>query len=346
MLRWFFRGASVTLVALTLFALPDHAAHAARSDGDADVPGVQDHPLVSRFPGSRLVGHFHADWDSTTFPLASDVESGTHVLKKSVTVEGAVTRQVFLGPRGVTPLEVFRNYQQAFAKAGLKTRFACNSDCGRLYSHWRFGAVRNAMQWVRDDLRAADNPRTRWDMSNAIAGDGRGFYGTIQRGGQEVHVFVYTSKAGYDETQTSATVIEIAEPKPLPADQVTVDADALGKGLASDGKVALYGIHFDTAKATIKRESDPQLAEMAKLLKAQPTLNVFLVGHTDSQGSFDANLLLSRQRAEAVRDALVSRYAIAGSRVTPYGVASVAPVASNAGEAGRALNRRVELVVR
>jgi outer membrane protein OmpA-like peptidoglycan-associated protein len=101
-----------------------------------------------------------------------------------------------------------------------------------------------------------------------------------------------------------------------------------------------------TSFSVLKPESDPQLAEMAKLLAAQPNLQVFIVGHTDNQGAFDANLKLSTDRATAVRDALVGRFNVATARVTPYGVASVAPVASNVNEAGRARNRRVELVAR
>ena len=79
-----------------------------------------------------------------------------------------------------------------------------------------------------------------------------------------------------------------------------VDAGAMAKGLREKGHIALYGIYFDTDKAVIKPESRPTLDEIAKLLRAQPQLNVFIVGHTDSQGTFDYNVGLSRRRAEAV----------------------------------------------
>ncbi|MDR3371254.1 OmpA family protein [Rhodoferax sp.] len=127
--------------------------------------------------------------------------------------------------------------------------------------------------------------------------------------------------------------------------QVTVDAAALKKGLQSDGKIALYGIYFDTAKAVLKAESKAQLDEIAKLLRQQPALKVYLVGHTDSEGGLDANLALSQQRAQAVADALIRQYQIDGKRLLARGVANLAPVASNDADAGRARNRRVELVV-
>jgi OmpA-OmpF porin, OOP family len=130
----------------------------------------------------------------------------------------------------------------------------------------------------------------------------------------------------------------------MPSGQVTVDSKSLLSGLEAEGKVAIYGIYFDTGKAEIKPESQAQLEEMGKLMKSQPGLKVFIVGHTDNQGQFDFNVTLSRQRAQAVVDALTKNFGIAVARMIPYGVASVAPVASNAEEAGRAKNRRVELV--
>lgn len=85
---------------------------------------------------------------------------------------------------------------------------------------------------------------------------------------------------------------------------------------------------------------------MAKLLRRQPALQAFVVGHTDSQGGLDANLALSRARAQAVVDALAKGHQIDLKQLTAAGVASYAPMASNAAEAGRAMNRRVELAVR
>jgi outer membrane protein OmpA-like peptidoglycan-associated protein len=116
------------------------------------------------------------------------------------------------------------------------------------------------------------------------------------------------------------------------------------KGLGDKGHIALYGIYFDTDKAVVKPESRPTLDEMAKLLNGQPQLRVFIVGHTDSQGSYEHNMTLSRQRAEAVAAALASSYRIARGRLYTAGLGYLAPVASNHTEAGRALNRRVELV--
>jgi len=125
---------------------------------------------------------------------------------------------------------------------------------------------------------------------------------------------------------------------------VVVSTDRLQKGLADEGKIALYGIYFDTGRAEVKPESKGQLDEMAKLLNADKSLKVVIVGHTDNQGSADTNVALSQRRADAVVAALVSTYKVDASRLRARGVASFAPVATNRTEVGRAKNRRVELV--
>ena len=336
--RIFFRWL-LALVAGTL-----HVAAAVAGD----VQGGQDSPLLTRFTGSTLVGHSHADWAQATFPLAREMAPGDNqAFGKADMVEGEVTRLVYLGPHGKTPLEVFRNYEQALKAAGLQVKFRCELDCGMLFFHWRFGPVADAMHWADGYLESAQRPGRKWGYADAITGDeGRLLYGTLTHGGRSSNVLVYTSLAGYEEVEASNTVVEVAQARAMQTGQVTVNADAMAKGLAAEGKIALYGIYFDTGKSVLKPESDAQLKEMAQLLANDKALKAYIIGHTDNQGSFDDNLKLSLARAQAVRDALVTRYKVDGTRLMPWGVANVAPVASNAGEEGRARNRRVELVAR
>lgn len=127
---------------------------------------------------------------------------------------------------------------------------------------------------------------------------------------------------------------------------VTANADAWMSDIASTGHAAVYGIYFDTDKAEIKPDSEPVIAEMAKLLKNNPALSVYIVGHTDNTGAYEHNMKLSQERARSVVAALVSNHGVAAARLTAVGVGPVAPVASNDSEDGRAKNRRVELVKR
>ena len=127
-------------------------------------------------------------------------------------------------------------------------------------------------------------------------------------------------------------------------DQIIVaDARALADDLKTTGHVAVEGIYFDTGKAELKPESANAIGEMAKLLKADASLKVYVVGHTDTVGNLDANLRLSQARAEAVVSSLVAN-GVAATRLRAFGNGPFAPVGSNASEEGRARNRRVELV--
>jgi outer membrane protein OmpA-like peptidoglycan-associated protein len=163
--------------------------------------------------------------------------------------------------------------------------------------------------------------------------------GKIVKEGKEIWVQVHPWNDG------RGIELKIVERQAM---EQTIQANAATwrSDITATGHAAVYGIYFDTDKAVIKPESEPALAEMAKLLKDNPSLNVFIVGHTDSTGTFEHNLTLSMDRASAVVNALVSGHGIAAARLKPYGVASLAPVASNVTEDGKAKNRRVELVER
>jgi flagellar motor protein MotB len=128
------------------------------------------------------------------------------------------------------------------------------------------------------------------------------------------------------------------------AQDIVADAAAFGNNIRATGHAAVYGILFDTGKATIKSESAQAIGEVAKLLKADPGLKVFVVGHTDNTGTVDGNQKLSQDRAQSVMQSLVKDHGIAAARLRAAGCGQVAPVASNDTEEGRGKNRRVELV--
>jgi len=166
----------------------------------------------------------------------------------------------------------------------------------------------------------------------------RYYAGRKTEGGRETYASVVVSQNNQD-IYAQVTVAELGA-----IQNKMVDAAAMAKGLGETGHIALYGIYFDTDKAVVKPESRPTLEQIAKLLTGQPQLNVFIVGHTDNQGTYDYNLDLSRRRAEAVAAELVKNFRIAQARLRTAGVGFLTPVGSNASEGGRALNRRVELV--
>lgn len=108
-------------------------------------------------------------------------------------------------------------------------------------------------------------------------------------------------------------------------------------------RVELHGIYFNSGSAVLLEESAPMLAQVAALVKASPEAQLTIEGHTDNIGSAEYNQLLSERRANAVRDALLSRYGVAAARLSAKGYGLTRPVETNATVEGRARNRRVEL---
>jgi OmpA-OmpF porin, OOP family len=301
-----------------------------------DIAGGKDHPLVSRFTGSQLDGFQEIEFGQGVFYLPDPAASAKELVQdKPLSIEGKVTRLLYIAPKGKSPLEVHRNFEQALKSAGvaIKTAVDGKGASWEPSQHWRtnFQTMKFQGRWAADV-----SPFWR---------DGMYVYGVINRSGSQWHVSVLTAQ-NFSETSApqAAVAVQIVEPVAMATGQVKVNADALKQGLSADGKIALYGIFFDTGKADLKTESKAQLDEMVKLLQQNAALRVFIVGHTDNQGAFDSNITLSQQRAQAVVNALVKDYKVDAKRLGARGAANIAPVASNTSEAGRAKNRRVELV--
>jgi outer membrane protein OmpA-like peptidoglycan-associated protein len=136
--------------------------------------------------------------------------------------------------------------------------------------------------------------------------------------------------------------ITVTERAAMPQQATIMKADELKKKLDTDGRAALY-LNFDTDQAHLKADSEPAVAEIVKLLQADPALRLSVEGHTDNTSTPAHNQQLSEARARAVATALAAQ-GIAASRLTVAGFGQTRPLASNATEAGRAQNRRVELV--
>jgi outer membrane protein OmpA-like peptidoglycan-associated protein len=163
----------------------------------------------------------------------------------------------------------------------------------------------------------------------------------FQRDSRKVDVGLMVAQ---NRENPAGVLLQVVESGQMPTGQVTVDSAAIAKALASEGKIALYGLQFATDSADLRPDSDATLKQMSDVLHQQPSLKVFIVGHTDNSGSLEHNLALSQRRAQSVVKALTSRFGIAPNRLVAVGMASYSPVASNHSDAGKAKNRRVEMV--
>jgi len=135
------------------------------------------------------------------------------------------------------------------------------------------------------------------------------------------------------------TAGEEAPPPPPPVAQAPPPPPPVKK------KIVLRSVHFDFDKATLKPEAKAILDEAVQVLEHEGSVDIIVEGHTDSVGTEQYNLGLSRRRADTVRAYLVD-HGIVRSRITAEGMGESKPVASNDTADGRAQNRRVELHVK
>ena len=330
------RSITTIIVTTAVVVTAIGAAQAQRQPRTDDVAGAADVPYLTRMPDAVIEHHEHqrfATYRVPVGPLEHVEETGGKAFAEVLEVAGEVTRVQYSLPVDQNPRFVHANYLQALEEGGYTVLFAgCGrEELGQNGEEWWF--------YLHGDERGL-NPVA----GDAIAprGDHPCYIAARKRlGGRDVYAVVYVvdRPGDWDFTLASVDIVETT-----PAETGLVSVDQLAEDLRVHGHVAVRGIYFDSGRAQVKDASRPALARVAKLLADRPDLALHVVGHTDDVGGLGFNLDLSRERAEAVVAALAEDHAITPGRLHPHGVGPLAPVASNATEAGRAQNRRVELV--
>lgn len=302
----------------------------------SDVPGAADPAGLPRIAGATIIGYDQSGYDSFAYPTATVTWDGPQGQEQ---LEGPHTRVLYVVPGDRAPLEVIRNYQAELADQGYEALYECAAEaCGPTTPVTKFLYGMKLQNSGQLSEMAFSLPRA----------DQRYFVARNPETGALVSV--YTAFETFDHFPQTAdkvlALVDVVEGKPLERKMEFVTAAEMQGALGTEGRVKLYGILFDFDSAVVKPESDATLAEIVTLLTDDPTLTLFVVGHTDMTGGYDYNLELSRRRAGAVVSALAGRFGIAANRLEAAGVGPLAPVDENATEAGRAHNRRVELVKR
>ena len=303
-------------------AIEDGSAGNRERYAEKDAEGSKDHPMISRYENSVIKGYEHYDYDRLVFGYKTDDGE-----EEEITTEGEVTRIAYAAPKGLSSLQVHRNYLIALKNAGFEILFNCIDEGGE-ECHWLYCDYDINIDGNQEFFRGKDYHYFLAKLSNPEG---------------DVYVSAHTVLRG---DKHPATALQIVEEKPMETGKVKVniDAEAMANDIDEKGSVRIYGVHFDTDKATIKEKSESTLDEIAKLMKQNSGINLHVVGHTDATGSMEHNMELSKKRAQAVVEFLTSEKGVSADRLTSYGVGPLAPVASNEEKDGRARNRRVELV--
>ena len=317
---------------------------------EKDAPAAADHPLTGRYDQAVVLSQTVKAFDELTLPSGA---AQAQKFAATVKAQGKVTRTIYIAPKGRSSLEVASNYANTITSRGFKPVFSCAAAaCGenfpRLKYRWNLpetkvvGADYDHRRKLLVEAVFDQLVDVRYTLFSKTAPEGPtyiGLYaGVHQNGG-----FGDSSKALSDR---AGVLVEIVEPRALEQKMVVLKAADISSRVTSEGRAVFYGILFDFDKADLKPESDTQLTEMARYLQTNASARVFIVGHTDNKGTLERNLALSAQRAEAVARALVSKHKIDATRMQARGVGPLAPVATNANDAGQAKNRRVEMVAR
>ena len=301
------------------------AAASADSPGITDKQRAKDHPLLSRYPGAGLRDSEKLDYETVTLPMGPVTGQRNAFEYEKLEVTGDLMRHTYELPK-VSTLKAYENYKAALEKAGFDLVVDCQLEqCGN-----------------------ADQAEVLGGLL-AVSGDVYNYYhkpyylvGKRDSQGGPTYAAVFIGGHG-DMTSIQQNVIQTVAAE---TDLIGVNADELHKELEEAGKALIYGIYFDTNKSEVKAESSPALEAIAELLNKHASLNLYVVGHTDDTGPVAHNQSLSSARAKAVVSQLTQHHSIASARLSAAGVGPHAPQASNDNEAGRTLNRRVELVKR
>ncbi len=202
---------------------------------------------------------------------------------------------------------------------------------------------------------------------NGNEGEGLGLTGSkedksmYEKMNQEYHISIWIQKSRVRIYQNENKIFDLPRAFPLPsvkmdrfrfdggASMVTNIRIAVGNPdtrskLLTEGKLVSYGIYFDVNKDVVKPESYGTLKEIAAVLKDNPGIRIKIVGHTDSDGSDQSNLDLSKRRALAVKNELVNSFGLEGTRIETDGKGEAEPIAPNDTNTHKALNRRVEFI--
>lgn len=296
---------------------------------DTDVAGAGDHPLLPRVAGSWIFTFDRSDFDRLSVPTGPASGEG---LESTESMDGEVLSFTYrFEDEDTSTMRIKHNYRQILEDANFEILFAGSGE--------ELGYRGGVGLLIQGDF---NRPDRRCCTARSRGHDIR-YLAARSADGQHLMSMV-TFHAQLGMGPVALVDIASADDMEIAAEHHPLSAAEMASGLTEQGRIAIQNIQFDFDSDRILPESAEAIETIAELMQDQQDLRLLVVGHTDIQGNFDYNLRLSMERATAVVDSLADEHSIERDRLQPAGAGMMAPIASNRTEAGRAENRRVELV--
>jgi len=287
------------------------------------------HALTLELPAAaKPLADQSAQADSYELPLGPFTNGAV----PSLPLEGAVSRQSWqIGAQGLTSLQLFAPLREQLIADGYDVLYECSgADCGGF--DFRFSTEVLPAPDMHVDL-------TDFRFLSARKGEDDHLSLLVSRTDNAGFLQLVRVSAGTD-TPTEVTQVEVAQIAP-----VSEGAAPLTDTLNTLGRAVLDDLTFETGSSALGSGPFESLAALAAFLQADSERRVALVGHTDAVGSLDNNVALSKRRAAAVLERLVSEYDIPRAQLEAEGMGYLSPIAPNQTDAGREANRRVEVIL-
>lgn len=264
----------------------------------------------------------------------------------TLSAEGPVTRRAYRLPGSDrNTLEMLTPLRAQLEQEGYEILFQCKTrDCGGF--DFRFQT-----EILPDPEMHVDLGDFRFLAARKPAADGAApaeFVSLMvskSRGAGYIQITRVGASASVDASSDTRALKSTKTRVELDRDTQTAGDSSLSRQLEGGGRLVLGDLDFASGATDLARDNYRTLSTLATYLKAHPDRQVVLVGHTDAQGSLSGNVEISRQRAQAVVDRMLTKYAIPEAQIRAEGIGFLAPRASNLTPDGRTRNRRVEAVL-
>ena len=254
---------------------------------------------------------------------------------QTLMAKGDINKQVWKTPAsGIKTLDIITPLRKQLEVLGYSVVYECETrECGGF--DFRFQA-----DVVAEPDMHVDLGDFRYLAAQKLSLDGDAYVGVLVSRGLDKG---YVQLTSIGAASLSADAVNLSSK--LPSDLTADDAQPLAEQLATNGSAVLEGLEFVKGSATLSGDVSTELQEVSDYLAADKARTIVLVGHTDAEGSLEGNIALSKRRAASVKQSLVDTFGVSNDQVSAEGVGFLAPRASNATEAGREKNRRVEVVL-